>query len=43
LNSEVKITDKQRFLSRAKGVDINVLYAVLAFNYLGTKLLAVDE
>ncbi|PJD93950.1 MAG: hypothetical protein CK424_01465 [Legionella sp.] len=43
LDSEVKITDKQRFLSRAKGVDINILYAALAFNYIGTRLLAVDE
>ena len=43
LDSEVKITDRQRFLSRVtQDIDLNVLNAVLAFAYMPTKPLDVD-
>jgi hypothetical protein len=43
LDSEINITDKQRFLSRTtEDLDINVLNAVLAFAYMPTKTLDVD-
>lgn len=43
LNSEINITDKPGFLAIAHKIDINVLYAVLAFNYMPVITLDVDK